>query len=579
MNTPTWVARALWAAIAGIGLLLAVAVLLVPYHLWDALSFGSWSVGISQGVSLSDDPEFAVYRQRPLFYWLQGGVWAVLGVDERAGRLLAAGFFVLLATSLWLLAGRGDRTAVRAPLALALLLLSPEAISLAASGLSDVPAAAMVAATGVLALSPGPLTWRRQVLLALLAAATGLAKPSVFPALAGLGLAALLAPPGERRGRVRERLAPLTAGVAVAVAYLVWQSRLVGLSLAGLLNAGNGGELVHSRSRCDGGDCESVGQLASRVRLGSALELLWMGPFLRPFLAFALVYTALRLLGRSGRWTVGAAAGAALVIPWLGSVVSSGALLSGPFGSPAALAYALPCSALLALGALAPDGSHPSRRDLGRIAVWALPSIAVWLFLAPFNPRLLAPGWPALVTLMALAAAPALAAAAARGRIPALAAVALLLGGLALNVRDLDALGAIAPRPGGSLAVIADVVRDPLMGQERARAVAEPELAGELAALRPLLRGGGRLVTQDGRMRFFFHGRVTIRRTPVCSDLAGHAAFLLLTNPVSLSVLQPETRDPRWWVRNCPGTRLVAELPGRYAVFSARPGSPVSRAR
>jgi hypothetical protein len=565
----TWIRRALLGTAVVAGALLAVAVLLVPYHLWDALSFGSWSVGIAGGEPLSLDPTTAVLRQRPLFYWLQGGVWAVLGVDERAGRLIAAAFFAVLAASVYVLAHRGDRTMVRGPLALALLLLSPEAVALAAAGLSDVPAAAMVGVTGAVALAPGPGSRRRRLLLAVMAAAGGVAKPSVFPALAGLGLATLIGPRAALGERVSDRLAPLAAGSALAVAYLVRQSRLIDMSLGDLLRGGNSGP--HSTSRCDASGCEQVGELAARVRLGATLEFLWLGPFLRPFLVFALAFALLRLLRRDARTAFFASAASSFLIPWAGSVISTGSVASGPLGSPEALAYALPSSALLALGAWAPAATLPSRDDLARIAVWALPSVVVWLALTPFGPRLLAPAWPALLTLMALAAAPALAGAAARGRAPALALTAMVLLGFALNVRDLDGLDILEPRTAGSLAVIADLLRDPLMGHERARALADPELAGELGALRPVLGARGRVLTSDSRMNFFFRGRVTIAFPAGCDGLEGHHALLLLTNPVSRSLAPGETGDPRWWVRECPGTVLVDEEPGRYAVLAVTP--------
>ena len=565
MNRTIWLRRSLLGAVGLIGALLALAVVLVPYHLWDALSFGNWSQQIARGEPLGLDPAVtAVFRQRPLFYWLQGGLWALLGVDERVGRLLAFGFFVLLAASLFVMVRREDRSGLRAPLALALLLMSPEAIALAAAGLSDIPAAAMVAVTGVVAFAPGASSRKRLIGLVVLAASTGLAKPSVFPALAGLALATLIGPREDLRARLLDRVAPLTVGVAVAGAYLVHQSRKLDLGLGEVLSAGNAGP--HSTSRCDSTGCEQVAELAGRLRLGAALEFLWMGPFLRPYLVFALVYAGLRLLGREHRPAALVAAAASLLLPWFGAIVTNGSLRSGLFTSPAAVAYAIPTGLLLALAALVPPESGPSRRDLARAVVWAAPPVAIWLALTPFGVRLLAPGWPALLTLMALAVAPALSGATTRGRSVTAVVAAILLGGLALNVRDLDNLDSLAPRPGGSLAVLWDLARDPFLGPERARELANPELGRTLRKLRPVLGEDGRVITSDGRMRFFFGGRVTMGFPRDCRAVAGHRALLLLTNPVSSSLQPGPTRDPRWWTSRCDAV-IVDELPGRYALL------------
>ena len=128
------------------------------------------------------------------------------------------------------------------------MLCVPAASAQAIAGLSDVPAAAMVAATAAVALTTetGRVRWGA---LAALAALTVLTKPSVLAPLGGLAIAVLLAEDGVDgirvrdggRARARATLAPLAVGIGIGLfAHLLAAQRL-GVGLYAYLPTGSGG--------------------------------------------------------------------------------------------------------------------------------------------------------------------------------------------------------------------------------------------------------------------------------------------------------------------------------------------------
>jgi hypothetical protein len=76
--------------------------LFIPYHDWDAFAFGELSRAVADG-HYPLDQLGAATSHRPLFYVLQGWVWAVTGVSFISGRLLGLGFCVALIGAVWLL--------------------------------------------------------------------------------------------------------------------------------------------------------------------------------------------------------------------------------------------------------------------------------------------------------------------------------------------------------------------------------------------------------------------------------------------------------------------------------------------
>ncbi|HXG76421.1 MAG TPA: hypothetical protein VNJ53_07625, partial [Gaiellaceae bacterium] len=153
MQPPEWsvrLVRALVLAVAAaFGAAALFAALVMPYRAWDSLAFGAWSRSIGEGNGLWEHAD-ALKLQRPLFYVAQGLAWRVSDA-EWIGRLVSLAFAVLLAAAVvWLarrLAPDADVRRLLAPLALAALLGSSELATHAASGMTDVPVAALVAAT------------------------------------------------------------------------------------------------------------------------------------------------------------------------------------------------------------------------------------------------------------------------------------------------------------------------------------------------------------------------------------------------------------------------------------------------
>src|SRR6478609_1028748 len=104
-------------AVVAFAVFVAGSVLLastLPYHLWDAYSFGDWSRHVARGEWLDPRSAGIVQASRPLFFFAQGGLWAVTGVSFTSGRLLSLGFALtlLVATSA---AGRRVGRRVGAP--------------------------------------------------------------------------------------------------------------------------------------------------------------------------------------------------------------------------------------------------------------------------------------------------------------------------------------------------------------------------------------------------------------------------------------------------------------------------------
>ena len=87
--------------------------------------------------------------QRPLFYFLQGTLWSIFGFHQWLGRLLSLAFsIVLIAAVAWTAAKtvRVERRLAAAVAAIVVVLIGAFATHVV-SGLSDVPAAALVALT------------------------------------------------------------------------------------------------------------------------------------------------------------------------------------------------------------------------------------------------------------------------------------------------------------------------------------------------------------------------------------------------------------------------------------------------
>ncbi|MDX6511374.1 MAG: hypothetical protein QOE36_878, partial [Gaiellaceae bacterium] len=517
--------------------LFLVLALLVPYHFWDSLAFGEWSRLISAGGGFHHPSVSTSDLQRPLFYVLQGGLWGVIGFQEAAGRVLSLGFAALLAGSLALLASRRRHRRLESGVVLLLLVSSVPFAQQAFSGMSDLPAAALVAATGA-ALWLLPARPLRFALVAELAACAGLSKPTALVALGGLLLASLVGSRKELRANALSGALPIALGMLASLGYFVSQTSatpredLAGVAVLGVLvvvaacllrrrprlaalpagaavalvavyaaTRGAGGLLQFLRAGTDG----RYAELATAIRGSTAAGLEWLGPgYVLPLLlAFGLGYALCRAGGAGHRRAASIAAPVALALAWLGPWLASGRATAsvGPLASGAHLLAWLLLAVPLLLARECPEELAPSRAGCTRLLLWCLPSLAVWLHETPYAPRLVAPAWPGLFLLLAAALVPGLVATARRSSLVLAGAVAALLLAALPTLASVDRLG-----PDGWSHLAALSPRQLLDREAVARAVSTQGLPETVDAVGRVAGARGRILTSDGELRFFFPG-------------------------------------------------------------------------
>ncbi len=559
VTPPGWIVQSLRWLTVGVVAVFAVAALLVvavmPYRLWDSLAFGSWSRSIAATGSVWAGTE-PLNASRPLFYVPQGLVWRHLTEDEWAGRLLSLGFAVLLVACVWLLARQLAVEATRVflpPLAVGVLLSSAVLATYAAAGMTDVPVAAASAACAVVLWSRlGP--WAAVPLATLGAAATVLAKPSGLLALAGLAIATVVL-----RGRTATwALAGAGGGVMLALAYDAWQAARLDTALSDLLRAGNDDFWLER------------GAAARWETLASAG---WIGDGARLLVLYGLAYGIARVAGAGARVGLGVAAGVAIAWSVLGPL-AAGDGLGYPFeGSVLGVVSWLILAAVLVAAPFAAEDDPLPRRAYAALLVWLAPVALVWAAQRPDEVRLLAPAWPAFALLTAAA----------------LAAASLAL----LRRREVLAL---APMAAVALVAVANVVAVDGLGREGWRQLLELGPSGwrdraemenfaygpfsyHLNLARENVGPDDRLVSSDGRLRYFFPGQVDVEYARTCADLEGARFFSFLSSGESLELaeLQRQPTDPIAWQQcTSPRLELVGEQAGIYAAFVV--GGPPARA-
>ena len=543
------------AVTAAFGVAGAFAALVMPYRLWDSLAFGAWSRSIAETGSLWAGTN-GLSVTRPLFYVPQGLVWRFVTEDESAGRVLSLGFAVILVVSVWLLA---HRLAVESPqraflpsLAVLVLLSSAVLAAQAASGMTDVPVAAASAATAVVLWSP--LDARLLLILAALgSAASILAKPSGLLALGGLALATLVL-----RGRSSAPgLLGIAVGICVALGYGAWHAARLNTGLVDLLRAGNDDFWL---------------ERGASVRWETFVAAGWLGEGTRLLVLYGLAYAVSRAAGARSRSALSVAAVASLL--WsVGGPLAAGEGVGHPFDAGAlGIAVWFALAAVLVTAALvANDGEDAlQRRAYFALLLWLAPTFLVWVTQRPDELRLLAPAWApfALIAAAALTSAslallrrkPVLAVA------PAAAAAAIALA----NVVSVDGLGRDGWRS------LLD------LGPSRWRDTAEMEnfaygpLSYHLERARENVRDGDRIVSSDGRLQYFFPGRVEVVYARTCSELDGARFFSFLSSGESLeqAELQQQPTSAIGWLQcDEPAVELVGEQEGIYAAFVV--GAPI----
>jgi len=279
---------------------------------------------------------------------------------------------------------------------------------------------------------------------------------------------------------------------------------------------------------------------------------------------YGLVYAIARVIGARPRIALAVAPGVALAWSVLGPIAAD-RRLGYPFDGSALgiLAWLALAGALIAAPFAAADDPLP-RRSYAALLVWLAPVALVWASQRPDEARLLAPAWPAFALL---------------------AGAALTVASLAL-LRLRPAM-AIAPMAAVALIAVANVVSVDGLGREGWRSLLDLGPSGlrnraemenfaygpfsyELALARENVGDGDRIVSSNGRLSYFFPGRVEVVYARTCGELDGARFFSFLSSGESLEFaeLEQQPTDPLGWIQcTRPEVRLVGEQAGIYAAF------------
>jgi hypothetical protein len=580
ISIATWLLAGVAIIVLALGLLVAIV---LPYGDFDAMAVGVWSRLIAEHWPAIHFPSTAsaAYLQRPFFYFLQGTLWHVFGFHIALGRVLSFFFSgVLVGSIAWL----GSRTTAEyrrfaAALAVAILLIVSYFEQGIAGGLTDVPMAAMIALTAALATMPR-LGRTRLPLVAVSAFLAVLTKRSAIPALVGLGVAALL---GSRTG-LRQRtqtIVALVVGVGCGLLYDLSQAHYLHQSLRMFLTggdvsgggsapaasstAGSAGAAATSSGVATGNVGAFYATLANQLRKHVLLDGSWLGDDLRLFLWFAVAYAVIRLLRAGHRTAVLIALPVAAVWSWLGPHLAGahgvrvGILATGTTLEQIAVLL-LAASILFAIES--PSNVVPDRLELGRLLIWAAPSVLVWAKDGVYATRLLSPAWPALVLLMTRSLVPAFAGARRRSEwllaVPTVA-VLILVAYSTYSINNLGTTGWQALRAGG----ISGLGNPALMRNIGYGG----DFDAEYEALLPQVGKSDRILTDDGRLQFFYLDQIDVEQPQGCSQIPGHRVYVLLEDD-EIRTIYGKLADPAYW-EACKNLNLtkVAERPGAFAVL------------
>ncbi len=549
-NAPRYAAAITWITT---GLFFAAAFVLaavIPIHAQDALTFGEWSRLISEHWHLHYAAATAQEYGRPLFYVLQGWMWGLLGFGETSGRILSGLFSVLLLGALvWLVREERDWGRLAGLLAAFALIAVPVFAVNVVSGLTDIPVAALVALAGALVWGRRPPP-PRAVTAGVVAALAMLAKPSALLALVGLALAQLLHNESWR-SRLLYRVAPILGGVGLGLVYDLTQARYVHQSLRTFLQAGVNTDYYRT--------------LADEARRFAVLDGSWFGDGLRVAIFFALLYNALRLVGACHRGAVAAGVPLALFASWFGPWLAAreAHVTVGSLHSVGAAAAAVGTAVFLAFGVASYQDAVATRGELGRFALWALPTAVAWAVYGAYDFRLLAPAWPPLLALVVLTALPAASAFARRGAFYVAVPFVLFAVVVAENVYNLDGL----QKSGW------DQLRrtNDWLDEDDTRAIVMPAFSRALVVTRRQMREGDLLISPEGAFRFFYPGRVEQSFPNNCNDLHRFRVFVLTTDEGSKRYMEEflhVSGEPSFWA-SCREPRLKQLTDGSegYAVF------------
>jgi hypothetical protein len=531
--------------------LAAVVAVSMPYGIWDAMAYGSWSRMIADHwPHLRFAEASALDYQRPFFYFLQGTAWAIFGFHQAVGRLINLAFSVLLAAALGYLGLHSPRKhgVLCGALAVGLLVIASPFEQYIVSGLTDIPVAAMLATTAAV-LYARRLGWAQLPVLALVACLTQLTKPSAVISLGSLVAATMIGPRTDFRRRALLAGA-ISTGTVAALVYDEIQARFVHMSLKTFLTTGTDGYYV---------------ALAKQVRTDTLLGTGWLGNDLRILMVFAMGYAVMRVAGLAHRPSVVAALVSALCWSWIapphGNV--AGGLVPGTTSRAQVIGVAVLAASLL-FALRAPDDAVPSRLDLGRLLVWLLPSLGVWMVYAVYDTRLLSPAWPPLLLLMARALLPACVGARGLHRWAAAIPAAGLLLLAVLATEQLNGFGSAGWREFQSGLGDTTAMRALAYGSD---------FNTELETLRQQVRPGDTIATVDGRLPFVYPGQIKSSAPQTCGALkaTGATLFVLLESDAERFRHGVRAESAYWERCRHPALTLIGERPSAFAIFAIGP--------
>lgn len=525
-------------------------VFFVPYHTWDALSYGEWSLLIADTGRFHFPTVTDQTYHRPLFYVSQGWIWRLAGHHDALGRVFGLTFAVLLVFAVWKLSKEfcADSLGLSPYVGVSLLLAISGVAAGFCSGLTDVPVAAMVgcAAAALWTRPPGKLT---TLLVFLLPCAAMLTKPSALTALMGLGAAHLVGPKNEVMKRISSGCLPLAAGTALALIYDSVEAHRLHLPLRSFLIAGASGYYE---------------KMSAAALFNAFWDFGWLGEGLRFSLVLSVLYAAFRIANIQHRRALAVAGPIAIALSWLGPWLVAGHS-SGDITSARA-AYnlvVLLTGVVLAVACVMVAGEDgvASQVNLARLVVWIAPGLLSWFLYAAYDIRLLSAAWAPMAVLACAAIAPIVVDGLRSRRWTGVATVGIVLLLAASNIARLDGLDW---RAAGA------TVADGKISDRDFRQALMPDLERLIEILEKTASPKDMMMSPEGRLRFYFPGRVSQAYPGRCSELNGYNYFVLTTGSETESYFQTEIGVPgtiAYW-SSCvsPVLTLVATTDA-YAVF------------
>ncbi len=349
----------------------------------------------------------------------------------------------------------------------------------------------------------------------------------------------------------------LVVGVGLALAYAAWQASVLNESIADFLSAGND---------------EFWRERGAAARWDAVARADWLGAGLRLVVLYGLAHALLRVAGARPALALGGAGAAAIGWSVAGPLVADGEL-AYPFDGNLAgiVAWAVLAGAMVVAPFQAVEDAMP-RRVHSALLVWLAPMGIAWAWQRADEVRHLAPVW-APVALVTAAGLTALSLALVRARPWAAFAPAAALAVLALAaIPSVDGLGRDGWRG------LLDLGWSGWTSKAERENYAYGPFSYELNAARENVNDDERIVSSNGRLAYFFPGRVTFGYPATCAELSGARFFSFLTSGESLEFAERagQPTDPLAWLQ-CASEplTLVSEQQGIYEAFVV--GDPPAR--